>query len=190
LAFFGYVTFLLSLTITILSIFHHPIFYLKTQCFRDWILPLSSGGTYSDEPSRKRHNPVSETSCFKRKDRTMDNVQNCDSYITVPSSQTYRSYFTWEWHWKLYCVLASLNFEAEFWKASSHSAIRENTYILWFFTVFTWAHYWTLSCARSVQSAFSPSLFKPTALDCNSVLKCCYCVSRDNIPIQSFIFTS
>jgi hypothetical protein len=23
----------------------------------------------------------------------MDNVQNCDSYINVPSSQTYRSYF-------------------------------------------------------------------------------------------------
>jgi hypothetical protein len=23
----------------------------------------------------------------------MDNVQNCDSYINIPSSQTYRSYF-------------------------------------------------------------------------------------------------
>jgi hypothetical protein len=23
------------------------------------------------------------------KDRTMDNVQNCDSYINIPSSQTY-----------------------------------------------------------------------------------------------------
>jgi hypothetical protein len=26
----------------------------------------------------------------------MDNVQNCDSYINIPSSQTYRSYFLWE----------------------------------------------------------------------------------------------
>jgi hypothetical protein len=27
---------------------------------------------------------------FYIKDRTMDNVQNCDSYINIPSSQTYR----------------------------------------------------------------------------------------------------
>jgi hypothetical protein len=27
---------------------------------------------------------------FQIKDRTMDNVQNCDSYINIPSSQTYR----------------------------------------------------------------------------------------------------
>jgi hypothetical protein len=27
---------------------------------------------------------------FKIKDRTMDNVQNCDSYINIPWSQTYR----------------------------------------------------------------------------------------------------
>jgi hypothetical protein len=26
------------------------------------------------------------------KDRTMDNVQNCDSYINIPSPQTYRTY--------------------------------------------------------------------------------------------------
>jgi hypothetical protein len=27
---------------------------------------------------------------FQIKDRTMDNIQNCDSYINIPSSQTYR----------------------------------------------------------------------------------------------------
>jgi hypothetical protein len=27
---------------------------------------------------------------FQIKDRTMDNVQNCDSYINILSSQTYR----------------------------------------------------------------------------------------------------
>jgi hypothetical protein len=25
-----------------------------------------------------------------KEDRTMDNVQNCDTYINIPSSQTYR----------------------------------------------------------------------------------------------------
>jgi hypothetical protein len=27
---------------------------------------------------------------FQIKDWTMDNIQNCDSYINIPSSQTYR----------------------------------------------------------------------------------------------------
>jgi hypothetical protein len=31
---------------------------------------------------------------FVIKERTMDNVQNCDSYIHIPSSQTYNSYIT------------------------------------------------------------------------------------------------
>jgi hypothetical protein len=29
---------------------------------------------------------------FWIEDRTMDNIQNCDGYINVPSPQTYRSY--------------------------------------------------------------------------------------------------
>jgi hypothetical protein len=29
---------------------------------------------------------------FEIEDRTMDNVQNCDSYINIPSSHTYKSY--------------------------------------------------------------------------------------------------
>jgi hypothetical protein len=33
-----------------------------------------------------------ELSCVLIKDRTMDNVQICDSYINIPSSQTCRSY--------------------------------------------------------------------------------------------------
>jgi hypothetical protein len=27
---------------------------------------------------------------YKRQDRTVENVQNCDSYISIPSSQAYR----------------------------------------------------------------------------------------------------
>jgi hypothetical protein len=33
------------------------------------------------------------TSCLNKKDRRMDNVQNCDSYMNIPSSQTYRSHY-------------------------------------------------------------------------------------------------
>jgi hypothetical protein len=33
--------------------------------------------------------PQLSLSLSKIKDRTMDNVQNCDSYINIPSSQTY-----------------------------------------------------------------------------------------------------
>jgi hypothetical protein len=31
---------------------------------------------------------------FWIKNKTLDNVQNCDSYINIPSSQTYKSYNT------------------------------------------------------------------------------------------------
>jgi hypothetical protein len=41
------------LPITILDISHHPVFYLKTQHYRDWNLSPSSEGTYSDKPNRK-----------------------------------------------------------------------------------------------------------------------------------------
>jgi hypothetical protein len=37
------------ISITILDIIHSPVFYLK-QCFGDWILSPSSGGTYSVGP--------------------------------------------------------------------------------------------------------------------------------------------
>jgi hypothetical protein len=43
-----------NITITTLDIIHHPVFYLKTRCFGDWILSLSSGGTYSNGPNRKK----------------------------------------------------------------------------------------------------------------------------------------
>jgi hypothetical protein len=41
----------LFLTITILDIIHRPVFYLKIQCFGNWILSSSSGGTYLDGPN-------------------------------------------------------------------------------------------------------------------------------------------
>jgi hypothetical protein len=40
--------------------------------------------------SRREQNQVSETLCFLIKNRTMNNIQNCGSYINTPSSQTYR----------------------------------------------------------------------------------------------------
>jgi hypothetical protein len=43
----------LHITITILDIIHHPVFYLKTKRCGDWILSPSSGGTYSDGPNIK-----------------------------------------------------------------------------------------------------------------------------------------
>jgi hypothetical protein len=43
---------------------------------------------------RRSQNPVSETSYYKIKDGTINNIQNCDSYINIPSPQTYRSYLT------------------------------------------------------------------------------------------------
>jgi hypothetical protein len=42
------------------------------------VIPVRYGQTYGVE--------------FSIKDRTMDNVQNCDSYINMPSSQTYREH--------------------------------------------------------------------------------------------------
>jgi hypothetical protein len=40
--------------------------------------------------SRRRQNPVSETSCFSVKYKMMRNAQNYDSYINMPSSQIHR----------------------------------------------------------------------------------------------------
>jgi hypothetical protein len=70
-----------NLTITILRIIHHPVFYLKARRFRDWILSPSSIQSISNPVQRQRlalsigpiwvgstwrwrQNPVSETSCF------------------------------------------------------------------------------------------------------------------------------
>jgi hypothetical protein len=39
--------------------------------------------------------PTLEKLLFKIKERTMDNVQNCDGYVNIPLSQTYRSYQLW-----------------------------------------------------------------------------------------------
>jgi hypothetical protein len=41
-----------EITITILDI-HHLAIYLNIRHFGDWILSPSSGGTYSEGPSRK-----------------------------------------------------------------------------------------------------------------------------------------
>jgi hypothetical protein len=57
--------------------------HIKIQLSQFWTLPILY----------LKHT-ISETgyNMFQIKDRMMDNVQNCDSYINIPSSQTYRSY--------------------------------------------------------------------------------------------------
>jgi hypothetical protein len=64
-------------------------------CFRAASIYLSNRVCTTWRP---KYNRVSETSCSewnkhknKIKDRTMGNDQNCDSYIDIPASQTYRS---------------------------------------------------------------------------------------------------
>jgi hypothetical protein len=67
------------ITMAILDIIH----LFKTQRFGYWILSQSSGGTHlKKETESSLRNVV-----FQIKGRTMDNVQNCDSYINTPSSQ-------------------------------------------------------------------------------------------------------
>jgi hypothetical protein len=57
---------------------HKPIDSINLLGFKRTrnVFPVRYGQTYRVE--------------FPIKDRTMDNVQNCDSYINIPSSQTYR----------------------------------------------------------------------------------------------------
>jgi hypothetical protein len=97
----------INITITILLIMHHRVFYLK-QRFGDWILSPPNGESYPvgsniyiapetersssywDLLSRCHLKTERESSLrnvvFLIKDRTMDHVQNCDSYINIPSS--------------------------------------------------------------------------------------------------------
>jgi hypothetical protein len=75
----------IAITIIILDITHRPALYLKRNisetvfCLRLQILPTQLVSLDS------LRNIV-----FEMKDRTMDNVQNYDSCINIPSSQTYR----------------------------------------------------------------------------------------------------
>jgi hypothetical protein len=70
-----------NITVTIMGITHHPDFYLKHD----------GSDLDSLQAKRTQMGAVEGTSlCLRTKDRTMDSVQNCDSYINIPSSQTYR----------------------------------------------------------------------------------------------------
>jgi hypothetical protein len=65
------------MTIIFMDINHSPVFYLKCDVSEAVMFP-SSGGTNSVvSPDR---NPVSEA-LFAIKDRPMDSVQNCDSFV-------------------------------------------------------------------------------------------------------------
>jgi hypothetical protein len=62
--------------------------FLCHACLRRERLALSIGSNWMGSTWRRRQNPVSEALCLKG--RTVANIQNCDSYINIPSSQTYR----------------------------------------------------------------------------------------------------
>jgi hypothetical protein len=102
------------ITITILDIIHHHIFYLKHDVsdtrfgFRLQVETTPLGPIYRASIFVETEaSPIywAQLSGFhlkieikssprnvvlQVKDRTMDNVRNCDSYINIPSSQTYR----------------------------------------------------------------------------------------------------
>jgi hypothetical protein len=72
-----------TITIKILDIIHRPV-------ARNPKLALSTGLNWVGSAWRRGENPVPETSPFLwMKDRTMDSIQNCDTYINIPLSLTY-----------------------------------------------------------------------------------------------------
>jgi hypothetical protein len=64
--------------------------------FGDWVVSSSSGATYSDGLNRdslclRKQNNSPKRRVLNQRQRTMNNEQNCGSYINIPSLQTYRS---------------------------------------------------------------------------------------------------
>jgi hypothetical protein len=86
---YGYIILLLeqnnSLTIT--GHYQSSWILFKTQRFGDWILFPSSGGT---ELSRLQDGDRIQSLKRCVLNTRQDDAQNCDSYISIPSSQTYR----------------------------------------------------------------------------------------------------
>jgi hypothetical protein len=90
-------------TVIILDIIRRLVFYVKCNVSETGSC-LSLGGTYSvsgqetgtiSAQLHKYHLKTETESSlqnvvFYLKDRTIYNVQNCDSYVIIPSSQTYR----------------------------------------------------------------------------------------------------
>jgi hypothetical protein len=78
-----------NITIRILDIIHPPLFRFNSNISEtgfclSLFVKLTPFGPL-DKPSLCLRNVV-----FKIKDRTIDNVQNCDNYINILSSQAYR----------------------------------------------------------------------------------------------------
>jgi hypothetical protein len=78
-----------------------PCLLFKTRRFGDWNLSPSSSGTYSETISiywvqlctlhlKTETESSLRNAVFEMKIRLLDNVQNCDSYINIPLSQSYR----------------------------------------------------------------------------------------------------
>jgi hypothetical protein len=68
------------------DIFNFILYILRLNSLNKWIT-LAILGIIHRHIFRLKHDIV-----VWIKDRTMDNVQNCDSYINIPSSQTYRQH--------------------------------------------------------------------------------------------------
>jgi hypothetical protein len=78
-----------DITITILDIIYRLVFYLKYN-----VSETETSSIYLNQLSMYQLKMETESRLWKAvlqlDDRTMDNVQNCDSYINIPSSETYR----------------------------------------------------------------------------------------------------
>jgi hypothetical protein len=70
------------------------VFCLRLQVEPTQLGPIDTASPYSQ---RRRQNPVSETLRVLSKNRMMDNVQEHNSCINMPSSQTLRSYWKFIW---------------------------------------------------------------------------------------------
>jgi hypothetical protein len=109
----------INIVIAILDIIHNPFFYLKICCFGDWNLSPSSRGAYSDGHNRKAslclrtsfywahlctfHLKTETESSIRNvdfliKERTVDNVENYDSYESSKSILEALHYNTTENH--------------------------------------------------------------------------------------------
>jgi hypothetical protein len=82
-----------NLNIIILDIIHRPVLYLKTTFWRlNFVFVFRRGcaqlSRYHLRTEAKSNLP---NILFQIKDRRIDNVRNCNSYINISSLQTYRS---------------------------------------------------------------------------------------------------
>jgi hypothetical protein len=121
-----------GLHVTILYIIHRPDFHWKHNvsetgfCLRlevertpkpywccCWCPETETSSIYWAQLSRfhlKTDRIQSPKHCVLNRNRAMDNVQNWDSYINIPLSQTYRSYMVYTWDVEAFTLVMQSNF--------------------------------------------------------------------------------